>query len=113
MGQLFPYEIYGDIYQQQMLPENLGGVILGKRTADQILADAKRNLVLRDNWASVYYQPYLLDPAVNTDNSSTTQPKDLQRIVAGLKALGYTFVNLNDYTSSNPNKKSPPRIEVQ
>ena len=110
--QFFPYEIYGDIHRQQILPENLGRVLVGIRSADKILADAKRNLVLRDIWASVYYQPYLLDPAVNPDNAGSG-PTDLERIVAGLKGMGYTFVNLNTFVSTVKNKKGKARIEVQ
>jgi hypothetical protein len=45
-----------------------------------IIADAQRNLVVRDAWASFFFHTY--------DNVSY-----LQQTVLGLKSLGYTFVS--------------------
>jgi len=40
---------------------------------------AKKNLVIRDAWASMYYHPYL-------------GLSYLQQLIPEIKALGYTFV---------------------
>ncbi len=119
-GQLYPYEIYGNIYGQKVIPENLGNVqpylsnqVVATRNVARILEDAKRNLVLRDVWASVFYHPFLLDGALNSENLSATAPKDLERLVIGIKALGYKFINLNDFIASNTLKKGNSRIELE
>jgi uncharacterized protein YdaL len=101
VGQFFPYEIYNDIYGQRVIPENLGNVqnelnsqVTQVRTVEQILKDAKRNKVLRDSWASVFFHPFLLadqDPSNN----------DLRNLVTGLKKLGYHFINLNSFVQKN------------
>lgn len=116
-GQLYPYEIYGDIYGQRLLPENLGNVqpelndqVVATRSVDKILADAKRNLVLRDVWASVFYHPFLLDPALNPENLGPN--KDLDRLVKGIKNLGYNFINLDTYATQNTRAAGKPRIEL-
>lgn len=118
-GQLFPYEIYGDIYGQNLLPENLGNVqpelneqVVATRSVDAILADARRNLVLRDVWASVFYHPFLLDPELNPENAGNPAQTDLERLVRGLQNLGYNFVNLNTYAAQNVRPKTKPRLEL-
>lgn len=119
-GQLYPYEIYGNIYGQNIIPENLGNVqpylsnqVVNTRNVARILEDAKRNLVLRDVWASVFYHPFLLDPVLNSENTDQTKPKDLDRLVGGIKALGYKFINLEDYAINNTIKKVKPKIELE
>lgn len=119
-GQLFPYEIYGNIYNQNVIPENLGNVqpylsnqVVHTRTVDMILADAKRNLVLRDVWASVFYHPFLLDPALNTENADPTKSKDLERLVVGLKSLGYQFVNIDSFAATATVAKAKAFIELE
>jgi uncharacterized protein YdaL len=83
-GQLFPYAVR-DVYGADVVPENLGNVIpVGynnneSRSPADIVASAKRNLVVRDGTASFFYHPYL-----GTDH--------LKAIVEGLQAIGYTFV---------------------
>ena len=103
-GQMFPYLIYGDVYGQRLVPENLGNSqpfksehVVWPRTLDEILEDAKRNLVLRDAWASIFYHPSLLD---NLQNGGRGQypgdPYDLRRLVKGIKGMGYRFVNMDE-----------------
>ncbi len=119
-GQFYPYEIYGNIYGQNVVPENLGNVqpylsnqVVATRNVARILEDAKRNLVLRDVWASVFYHPFLLDGKLNAENTDLTKPKDLERLVSGIKALGYKFINLDTYVTSTKIKKGKPKIEIE
>ncbi len=119
-GQIFPYELYGDIYRQHVIPEDLGNVepeltdqVEVTRTVDTILEDAKRNLVLRDVWASAFYHSFLLDPKMNKANQDSSKPKDLERLITGLKALGYKFVNLEDWIKDKNEPIAKPRIELE
>lgn len=119
-GQMFPYELYGDIYGQRVLPENLGNVepylsdqVQFIRTVDVMLEDAKRNLVLRDVWASCFYHPFLLDPTINSANQDITKPKDLERLVSGIQALGYKYINLETYVEAHKAPAGKPRIELE
>lgn len=119
-GQLFSYELYGDIYRQKVIPENLGNVqpqlndqVVATRSVDKILSDAKRNLVLRDVWASVCYHPFLLDPSLNPENQGNPPEKDLERLVKGIQALGYTFVNGESYSITNSIAKRKPTIDLE
>ena len=83
--QFFPYIINKDHYGAKVIPENLGCVLPANglgfpiRTVEDLLLTAKKNLVIRDAWASMYYHPYLgLDY--------------LQQLIPGIRALGYEFV---------------------
>jgi uncharacterized protein YdaL len=84
VGQFFPYTVR-DVYGAAVVPENLGNVVVEglnnhvTRGPADIIASAKRNLVVRDGVASFFYHPYL----------GVTQ---LDQVVRGLKGLGYTFV---------------------
>lgn len=119
-GQIFPYELYGDIYRQHVIPEDLGNVepelseqVEFTRTVETILQDAKRNLVLRDVWASAFYHSFLLDPKINKANRDSAQPKDLEKLITGLKGLGYTFVNLETWIQDKNDPLTRPRIELE
>jgi uncharacterized protein YdaL len=85
-GQFFPYPVT-DVYGARVLPENLGNhEPVGfnhnpARGPKDILAAARRNLVMRDVFASFYHHPFL-DIAL------------LKQTVAGLKAQGYVFVSV-------------------
>jgi uncharacterized protein YdaL len=108
-GQFFPYEIYGDIYGQRLIPENLGNSqpyisehVVHARTAADIVADAKRNSVIRDAWAVFFYHPYLLDPY--TEGGRGSYPGDaheLQFILQEIKKMGYRFVSLDQFAKSH------------
>lgn len=88
-GQFFPYTIERDAHGQKVLPENLGNVdpygwnAYPARFPADMLRAARKNRVLRDGWASGFFHPYL-------DLSY------LRELIAGLKALGFTFVQLDD-----------------
>ena len=85
LSQHFPYVINQDTYGWKLFPENLGyyspvGSATPRLPAD-IIRVARKNLVVRDSWANAYFHGYL--PLTN-----------LQAIVTGIKALGYTYVPL-------------------
>ena len=109
-GQLFPYEIYRDIYGQRIIPETINYLSLQQeegadadevRDVPDMLADAKRNLVVRDYWASAFIHPYLFNTEENGGGGKfvgdTTKLKEL---ITGLKRLGYTFVDLKEFEDS-------------
>jgi uncharacterized protein YdaL len=85
VGQYFPY-VVNDVYGSKVLPENLGNyepVMVNNhppRSPAQMVESARRNLVVRDGFASFFYHPYYGVPA-------------LKETVEGIKALGYTFVS--------------------
>jgi uncharacterized protein YdaL len=85
VGQMFPY-VVRDVYGTKVLPENLGNVEpedwfqYPKKLPADIVRDAKRNLVVRDGFASFYFHPFL-------DISY------LKETVEGVHAAGYTFVS--------------------
>ena len=87
-GQFFPYPVT-DVYGQRVIPENLGNhEPVGQnhnppRTPADILAAAKRNLVMHQSYASFYHHPFL-DIGL------------LKQTVQGLKAQGYVFVSAQD-----------------
>jgi uncharacterized protein YdaL len=90
-GQFFPYPVR-DVYGSVMLPENLGNEELDAfnnnppRLPAQIIDNARKNLVVRDGFASFFWHPYLVsDPRAGVD--------DLREIVQGIKGLGYTFID--------------------
>jgi uncharacterized protein YdaL len=96
-GQFFPYPIKRDIYGQRIMPENIGnfeplpfGAYPARSVAD-LLRAAKKNLVVRDGWAAGYFHPFF-------------ELTNLQAMVEGIKALGYTYV---------PVSSDPPAIVTQ
>jgi len=84
-GQYMPYTVR-DVYGMKVLADTLGGIeplpyfTYPARPPADIIADAQRNLAVRDGWASFFYHTY--------DSISY-----LQQTVTGLKSLGYTFVS--------------------
>lgn len=84
LPQFFPYVINRDIYGCKLMPENLGyyspNAVPARLPAD-IIRVARKNLVVRDGWANAYFHGYL--PLTN-----------MQAIVSGIQALGYTYVPL-------------------
>ncbi|WP_369245921.1 DUF2334 domain-containing protein [Streptomyces sp. R41] len=85
IGQFFPYMVR-DVYGTKVVPENLGNYEPEAynnhppRLPADLIASAKANLAVRDGFASFFYHPYFpLQPLKDT--------------IAGIKALGYTFVS--------------------
>jgi uncharacterized protein YdaL len=83
-GQFFPY-VVTDVYGTKVLPENLGNVepepwfIYPARLPADIVNAARKNLAVRDGFASFYFHPFL-------------DLRYLRDTVAGIKGLGYSFV---------------------
>lgn len=83
-GQFFPYAVR-DVYGSVVIPENIGNIepeaynTHPVRLPADLIASAKRNLVVRDGVASFFYHPYL----------GTSY---LKQSVEGIQGLGYTFV---------------------
>jgi uncharacterized protein YdaL len=84
-GQFFPY-VVRDVYGAKVLPENLGSIepepfyIFPTRLPAQLIDAARRNLVVRDGFASFYFHPFFsLDY--------------LKQTVEGIRAAGYTFAD--------------------
>jgi uncharacterized protein YdaL len=87
-GQFFPYVIQRDLYGQKIIPENIGNIELVSfgGSADRWPADliraARKNLAVRDGWASGFFHPFL-------------DVSYLRELVLGIKALGYSYVPLS------------------
>lgn len=117
-GQMFPYEIYGDIHGQRLIPENLGNSqpfvnahVVVPRSKEEIVADAKRNLVLRDVWASFFYHPFLLTTYEDGGRGEFPgDPAELEYILREIKKLGYTFISLEDFLNKNTINKRPAPV---
>ncbi len=84
-GQLFPYAVR-DAYGMRVLPENLGNIeptafhSYPPRLPADIIAAGEKNLVVRDGVAGFYFHCFF-------------DIQYLKDTIAGLKALGYTFVS--------------------
>ncbi|MEV0135839.1 DUF2334 domain-containing protein [Dactylosporangium sp. NPDC050688] len=84
VSQFFPYAV-DDAYGTPVIPETLGNVATqrfnqhGVRLAPDLVASARRQLVVRDNVASFFYHPFL-------------GLQHLPELVDGIQQLGYTFV---------------------
>ncbi len=88
LGVFFPYSTT-DVTGARIVPENLGNYApvrySGHPTRDVagLIANARANLVVRESTASFFFHPFL-------------PRQELERIVDGIKALGYTFVAPTD-----------------
>ena len=88
VSQYFPY-LVKDVYGTQVIPETLGNVATqrynqhGVRGPADLLASARRQLVVRDGVTSFFYHPFL-------------GLQYLPELVEGIQAMGYTFVGGSD-----------------
>lgn len=120
-GQFFPYEIYGDVHGQRLIPECLGNPqnylteqVLRTRSAKQIIEDAKRNRVLRDVWASFFFHTYLLDiPGNDGRGHQPGDPREIRYLVQEIKKLGYTFIEINKFLDANTRTIRPEPIYTE
>ena len=98
VGQFFPYIIQKDYYNQRVIPENLGNVEYNICSIDpssclsynvtDILTNANYALVVRDGFASFFFPPFWLEPALGTAGFT-----DFQQIITGISALGFTWAD--------------------
>ena len=92
--QYFPFETV-DARGDFIVPENMGFGAPRRRPGDfgrspeELIATARRNLVVQDGFASFFYHWY-------------EDPERLRQIVRGLKALGYTFVTPTQVVAGAP-----------
>ncbi len=89
-SQYFPYIIERDLHGQKIYPENLGYIPFDPddpnvsiEQVTKILSYAQTNLNVRDGFASCFYHSFV--PIEN-----------LERLVQGIKELGYTYIDLKN-----------------
>ncbi|HBZ55570.1 MAG TPA: hypothetical protein DEO88_09200, partial [Syntrophobacteraceae bacterium] len=89
-SQFFPYIIEKDLHGQKIYPENIGFVPqdpddpgLPAREVQAMLKRAEKSLYVRDGFASCFYHSFI--PLEN-----------LERLIEGVKALGYTYMDVRD-----------------
>ncbi len=117
-GQIFPYEIYGDIHGQRIIPENLGNsqpfentYVIHPRSVEEIVAAAKRNLVIRDAWASFFYHPFLFGNYNSGGRGAYIgDPAELVYVLTEIKKLGYEFIDIEDFANRNETRMRPEPI---
>ena len=100
VGQFFPYVINKDYYGQMVLPENIGNIeyIIPadssssfNYTWQDLVTNAEYALVVRDGFASFFFHPFWLEPAINKPGFA-----DFQKVVSSITALGYEWVSPSD-----------------
>lgn len=119
-NQMFPYVIYGDVYGINVLPESSGNIqpyksnqVKGIITIDDLLATAKRNLVLRDVWMSFFVHEVILN--TKDQGGIAEYPGDisqLHHLLKRIKAMGYRFVDLKTFTKKHNQIKRKPTIYI-
>ena len=90
-GQFFPFVIRRDIYGETVIPENLGDITTAddspklakeEQEVDRMIAKARALRVLREVTVGAFVHPYV-------------DIRLIDRLARGLKAAGFTFINLN------------------
>jgi uncharacterized protein YdaL len=99
-NQLFPYPVK-DVYGSPVIPETLGNIAVQKFNQNSVhlpsdlIASAKRQLVVRDGVASFFYHPILA-------------LQYLPQLIEGIQALGYTFVDCRSLILRSPSPSPEP-----
>lgn len=109
-GQLFPFEIWGDVYGQRLIPENLGNIqpflneqVHKTQQIGEMIESAKRNRVLRDHWASLFIHPVLIQPPWEEGlGDFPGDGKKILELLTTIQSFGYEFINLNDWVLKQP-----------
>lgn len=116
--QMFPYEIYGDVLGQRILPENAAYLIPKKGVApsvivDKTLAILKRNRVLRDYVGSLFIHPFLLSKIQDGGfGQFDGDAREFERLFAEIKAMGYHFFSPAEWTTKERGPIRPEPREV-
>src|SRR5438552_5066243 len=82
--QYFPYPVR-DSYGRMIVPENLGFIKFGEIDPQPVVEHARAMLAVRDSIAGFYFHPFM-------------KLEYLKRMVGGIRALGYEFVSLREFT---------------
>lgn len=92
-GQFFPYLIERDAYGQRVIPENIGNLQYRDdvHTWEELYGNAEYALAVRDGFASFFFHPALLDPAL-----APSALDDFKKLVAGITALGFQWTRVRD-----------------
>lgn len=98
VGQIYPYIVQRDHYGQRILPENLGNIEYDISTIDptsnynytweDIVTNARYAKVVRDGFASFFFHPFWLDPAIGVPGF-----EDFKKVIDGITQLGFTWVS--------------------
>jgi uncharacterized protein YdaL len=119
-GQFYPYEIFGDIYGQRVIPENVGNVqaylneqVFRIQTVDGMIANLKRNRVLRDVWGSFFIHPFCISARENAGlGLFPGDVAEIERLIKAVRENGYEFIDIATWTKENTLPKRKPTIEV-
>ena len=97
VGQIFPYVIKKDHYGQRIIPESLGNIEYDISAIDptsnfnytwqDIVTNAEYAKTVRDGFASFFFHPFWLEPAVGVPGYA-----DFQKTITGITNLGYAWV---------------------
>lgn len=97
VGQIFPYVIKKDHYGQRIIPESLGNIEYDISAIDptsnynytwqDIVTNAEYGKVVRDGYASFFFHPFWLEPAVGVPGFA-----DFKNLINGITNLGYTWI---------------------
>lgn len=120
-GQFYPYEIFGDQYGQRVIPENIGNVqaymneqVLKVLTVDGMIANMRRNRVLRDVWASYFIHPFCLSSHDNAGvGAFPGDVREIERLIKATRDYGYEFVDIASWINANTFSKRKPTIEEE
>jgi uncharacterized protein YdaL len=101
---LLPFFIPADSSENQIIPENLGYVPADAPSPEDIISGARRNLAVRDGFASFFFHPFVKLDA-------------LKHAVEQIQAMGYSFANIRSVnnrvvTSSNAVISGKAKISV-
>ncbi|NBY18788.1 DUF2334 domain-containing protein, partial [bacterium] len=120
-GQFYPYEIFGDVFGQRVIPENVGNVqaylneqVLRTLTINDMIRIMKRNRKMRDAWASYFIHPFLLEETGGEGLARFPgDTSEIERLIKGTREAGYEFVNLRDWVKQQNLVKASETIEIE
>ncbi len=118
-GQFFPYEIFGDVYGQRVIPENLGNLqpylneqVHKTRSVAKVIAAMKRNRVLRDVWASFFLHPGMTDRREHEGlGAFPGDTKSVEDLVKAAHEYGYEFIDLKTWSQKREPALRPEPLE--
>lgn len=120
-GQFYPYESFGDVFGQRIIPENVGNVqaylneqVLRTLTITDMVRIMKRNRKMRDTWASYFIHPFLLEETGGEGLARFPgDVSEIEKLIQGTREAGYEFINLKDWVKQQTLAKAPQSIEIE